>query len=385
VSGARAVVIGAGVVGANVAYRLAQAGAEVVVVDAGAPGGGTSGASFAWANSFGKTPRGYHDLNVASMAEHRRLGEELGGAWLRQVGNLKWEEEPAAQARLRETAARLREWDYELELIRPAEARAMEPELAIGPGVEEVVFTPREAYVEVAPFVAALLAAATRAGARLLAGRRVTALLREGTRVRGAVLADGTRVEGDVVVNCAGPAAGEVTRMAGVALPIDGEPGRLVYTAPVAVMLSRPIHAPGVHFRPDGAGRVVLAEEAHDLVVEHPAAAIGVGGYGSRPPDAPHCAGARDGWSPERSLAAAARYLPALAGTRVEATRVGVRPMPRDRHPVVGGVPGLDGFYVVVSHSGVTLGPLWGQVAAAEIVAGRPDPRLAPFRAARFV
>src|SRR6185503_13103005 len=58
VSRARVIVIGAGVVGANVAYRLAQAGAEVIVVDAGAPGGGTSGASFAWANSFGKTPRG---------------------------------------------------------------------------------------------------------------------------------------------------------------------------------------------------------------------------------------------------------------------------------------------------------------------------------------
>jgi glycine/D-amino acid oxidase-like deaminating enzyme len=39
VSRARVIVIGAGVVGANVAYRLAQAGAEVIVVDAGAPGG----------------------------------------------------------------------------------------------------------------------------------------------------------------------------------------------------------------------------------------------------------------------------------------------------------------------------------------------------------
>ena len=104
VSRARVVVIGAGVVGANVAYRLAQAGAEVIVVDAGAPGGGTSGASFAWVNSFWKEPRDYYDLNVAGMAEHGRLAEELGGgAWRRQVGNLNWEEEPEAHARLRET------------------------------------------------------------------------------------------------------------------------------------------------------------------------------------------------------------------------------------------------------------------------------------------
>ena len=45
----------------------------------------------------------------------------------------------------------------------------------------------------------------------------------------------------------------------------------------------------------------------------------------------------------------------------------------------------LDGFYVVASHSGVTLGPLWGRVAAAELLDGVPDPRLAPYRPARFL
>ena len=64
------VVVGAGSVGANVAYRLAQRGARVTVLDAGAPGGGTSSSSFAWLNAFRKTPRDYYDLNVASMAEH---------------------------------------------------------------------------------------------------------------------------------------------------------------------------------------------------------------------------------------------------------------------------------------------------------------------------
>ena len=74
------IVIGAGSVGANVAYRLAARGARVTVLEAGAPGGGTSGVSFAWTNSFNKTPRDYHDLNTAGMAEHRALVQELGAA-----------------------------------------------------------------------------------------------------------------------------------------------------------------------------------------------------------------------------------------------------------------------------------------------------------------
>jgi glycine/D-amino acid oxidase-like deaminating enzyme len=358
-----AIVVGAGVVGACVAHRLAADGARVTVVDAGTPGSGASGASFAWANSFGKTPREYHDLNVASMAEHERLAEELGGSWLHRTGNLLWEETPDAQMDLRRTADRLRSWGYAFEVLRPREALELEPDLSFASSVEEVVYPAHESWVEVVPMIGALLAAAVRRGARVVTRQRVTGLVRAGDGVRGVVLADGSRLEADVVVDCAGAAAGEVAGLAETSLPVAPEAGRLVYTTPVATALSRPIHAPGVHFRPDGGGRIVLAEDVHDLVVDR----------------AP-----RDGWTPERSIEVAARYLPALGGAAVEATRIGPRPMPRDRHPIVGPVPGRPGLYVVVSHSGVTLGPLWGRVAAAEILTGRPDPRLDAFRATRF-
>ena len=52
---------------------------------------------------------------------------------------------------------------------------------------------------------------------------------------------------------------------------------------------------------------------------------------------------------------------------------------------VVGTIPGLEGFYVAVSHSGVTLGPLWGRIAAAEVLDGVRDARLAPYRPERFL
>ena len=357
-------VIGAGCVGANVAYRLAERGAAVTVVDAGAPGGGTSSASFAWTNSFGKTPRDYHDLNVASMEEHALLAKELGGGpWLHQDGALAWEESSAGVARLEGAVTRLAGWGYAVERISPRQASELERDLRIAPGVEHVVWTPGEGYVEAVPFIAALLAEATRLGARVRSGERVNAVVRAGDRVRGVRTESGALLEADTVVDCAGVATGELAALAGVALPIDRVPGRLVYTGPVATTLKRPIHAPGVHFRPDGAGRVVLAEGAHDHAWRETA----------------------EPWPAERSLAAVTAHLPALAGARVEATRIGVRPMPRDEKPVLGPVPGLEGFYVVVSHSGVTLGPLWGRIAATELLDGVLDPRLAPYRPARFL
>ena len=44
----------------------------------------------------------------------------------------------------------------------------------------------------------------------------------------------------------------------------------------------------------------------------------------------------------------------------------------------------MEGYYVAVTHSGITLSPLLGKLAAAEIITGRPDPALAAFRPARF-
>jgi glycine/D-amino acid oxidase-like deaminating enzyme len=56
------IVIGAGVMGASAAFRLAEAGASVLVLEAGRVGGGTSGISFAWTNAHKKPPKPYHDL-----------------------------------------------------------------------------------------------------------------------------------------------------------------------------------------------------------------------------------------------------------------------------------------------------------------------------------
>ena len=340
--GADVLVIGAGCVGANVAYRLAERGATVTVLDAGAPGGGTSGASFAWTNSFSKTPRDYHDLNVAGMEEHAALSKELGGGWLHQDGALAWEETPAGLARLDQAVERLAGWGYPVERIFPGHARELEPDLRIGDTVPHVVWTPGEGYVEAVPFVAALLAEAARRGARILPGRRVTGVIRSGTRVQGVSVEGGDRLGAGVVVDCAGAATDDIARLAGVILPIGRVPGRLIYTAPVATTLRRPIHAPGCHFRPDGGGRIVLAEGEHDQV----------------------WAEAAEPWPPERSLATVAAHLPALAGARVEATRIGVRPMPRDERPMVGGIPGL---------------------ATAEILDWAMDARLTPYRPARFL
>ena len=87
----RIIVIGAGVMGASVAYRRRWRARSVTVLEAGRIGGGTSGISFAWTNSSDKTPRAYHDLNVAGMKAHAALAEEFGATpWWHGGGNVEW-------------------------------------------------------------------------------------------------------------------------------------------------------------------------------------------------------------------------------------------------------------------------------------------------------
>src|SRR6266567_7307234 len=96
-------VVGGGVIGAAVAYRLVQAGAQVVLLEsADRVGAATSGRSFAWTNSNEKTPRPYHDLNVAGMRAHAALRDEFGSIpWWHDGGSVDWfatDEPRAAQA-----------------------------------------------------------------------------------------------------------------------------------------------------------------------------------------------------------------------------------------------------------------------------------------------
>lgn len=124
----KVIVIGAGVVGASAAYRMSQAGAEVLVLEAVRPGAGTSGISYAWTNAHRKPPRPYHDLNANGMAVHRELRDEFGNAaWWHGGGSLEWvlpEELDAQKANIEQ----LRGWGYRAEwILLPGRSRSWNP------------------------------------------------------------------------------------------------------------------------------------------------------------------------------------------------------------------------------------------------------------------
>jgi glycine/D-amino acid oxidase-like deaminating enzyme len=362
------VVIGAGVYGAAVAASLTRRGARVTIVDAGAPAGGTSGATFSWTNSCGKQPRPYHDLSVASMAAHRRLAAEVPHSdWYHEGGNLEWAAGEAAREELRSKVAGVLDYGYQARWLTRSEALRLEPD--INPAelpADEIAYFPREGWIEPTRLIGHLLSGAVRSGAELVGDDAVTGLEVTAGTARGVRLASGRQVSADAVVNCAGPQAARIAALAGLVLPMRNTRGVLIYTSPVAVSVARVVHAPRVHLRPDGAGRLLL--HTHEIDDAASVSVSGTGEVGVAP-------------SAVESVLDAGRALyPGIRAATVESVRVGERPIPGDGLPVLGRVVALPNFHFAVSHSGATLSVHAGDLVAAEALGEDAGDALAAFR-----
>src|SRR5215831_4759855 len=359
----RCAVIGAGVIGVCVAARLAEAGIKVTLLEQDRPGHAATRSSFAWLNANDKTPRAYHELNHAGMRAWAALSAGLGGApWYRPTGNIEWAEDAPGHARLAARVCRLAGWGYPARLMGAAEAAELEPSLRLPASVAEVAWFPDEGYLLTEPLVSQLAGLAVRHGATLLTGEpgRVIGLDIAGGAVRVVRTAAGQAIPADAVVCCAGRWAPDLAALAGAACPVPlvpwaapgaTAPGLVVQAGPVTPAApARIVHAPRVYLRPHGGGLVHL--EAPDAAVDlhTPQADL-------------------QRWAGEL-LSRACRVVRGLDGASVAGYRVCVRPMPADGRSIVGWLPGADGVYAAVTHSGVTLAAHLAGLITAELVSG---------------
>jgi glycine/D-amino acid oxidase-like deaminating enzyme len=363
------VVIGAGIIGGSVAYHLAEAGCSVKVLDSGDVAGGTTGASFAWLNSNAKQPRHYHDLNVAGMEEHKRFAAESQDApWFHPSGNFEWSATEEGNKALEAKVNRLRDWCYRTEWVTVDELERWEPDVSLARGDKiKIAHYPEEAWIDAPGLAFELLLHATYMGATIHPACEVVSIDPEGNDgIARVVTSTNERFDADFIVVCAGPATGKVVSLAGGNVPMRNKPGLVALSAPVAIGLGSVLHAPGAGIRPDEGGRVLMLSGGLKVSTA----------WESSGPDALHAA--------EGLLRAAADVVPALVESRIESTRVGVRPIPHDGFPVVGFLPGSQNVYVAVTHSGVTLALLLGRLIARKVAFHRPQSVLAPFRPERF-
>ena len=93
----RIVIVGAGIVGASIAYHLARQGQRVIVVEQAYPAAGATGSSFGWISEG--VPEGAPDafLRREIVADWVRLTQEIPALWVNWSGALSYGQAPATQ------------------------------------------------------------------------------------------------------------------------------------------------------------------------------------------------------------------------------------------------------------------------------------------------
>ncbi|MDX6504928.1 MAG: glycine oxidase [Gaiellaceae bacterium] len=362
------VVVGGGVIGLACAWRAAQRGLQVCVLDAGAPGSASQAAAgmLAPASELGESARRLTALNRASYAAYPAFVAELQEATGTELcfslcGCLVVALDAEAEPELEALHALQQAEGLQSELLDAAGCRALEP--AIGSDVRAGLWTRDEGQVDPRGLVAALEQACAAEGVSIEHGATVEHAELEGERIV-AVATKTERFPAERVLLAAGARSGtEAWLPAAVRLPVEPVKGQLLrgrLAEPPARLLVRSASAYVVP-RPDG--RVVVGATSERS------------GF-----DESRTAEARD-----ELLAAATRFLPAIAAVRDPEHCVGFRPGTPDGLPLIGATA-VDGLLVATGHyrNGILLTPITATTVEALLTGDAAPPEAAAADPARF-
>lgn len=377
---AEVVVIGAGVMGASVAWHLTQRGVrDVLLLEREHVAAGASGKTGALLRQH------YTNITEATLVHRsvqtfRHWGEIVGGdcgydaSGLIATVSQRGPDDPNV-ARMVANVAMQRGVGIRTELLSADQLHEIQPH----GDFSDLVCAAYEAEsgaVDAVTTTRSLVAAAERGGARLHEGVTVTAIRTQSGRVAGVETSDGP-VDAPLVVCCANAWAGPLLQTAGVDAPLRA------MRVPVAVLERPPAMAAddahmayvdtaaGMFCRRFGPGRTLIgvATEAYHAWVEPD-------GYDTTVPPA----------YGDAAIAQISCRFPPMRDARYVTGWAGLYDMTPDMHPILDEAPGAVGLWLMVGFSGAGFkkAPAIGECVAAAMTGAVPPVNVRPFRLSRF-
>jgi glycine oxidase len=356
----RAVIVGGGVVGCATAIALAERGADVVVVERGAPGGEASSAAagILGAQVEARENAALLPLFVRARAEYGDWAEELrertgvdiahrvtGGLRVAAPGR---EEDARA---IRDEVDWQREQGLRAELVDGRGARAIEPALA--ESIETAAHYPDESQVDPRALVRSLVAAIALPfeGGGCVTMRAETAVARlivERDRCVGVALEgpEAKEERGDVVVLAAGSWSSLLPALPSSVPAVSPVRGQMVQLEERAPSVRTMVFGPDAYVVPRGDGRVLCGSTLEHVGHARGVTAEGVSGI----------------------LSGALRIVPALATASIASMWSGFRPFMGEHAPWMGESP-IAGLFLATGHyrNGILLAKVTADAVARAI------------------
>ncbi|WP_425599146.1 glycine oxidase ThiO [Azospirillum aestuarii] len=363
--------IGAGVIGLSIAWRLAAAGCRVEVFDRGAAGRGASHAAGGMLAACVETEPGEESLLPLTRASQDlwpAFAAELEAASgmavdLRGEGTMviALNADDAAKVRfLHEFQTRL---GLPVEWLSGAEVRRREPYLQ--PGVAGALFCAGDHQVDNRKVAAALHTAALRAGAAIHEYAEVSRIEVRGGRAVGVQVGD-RLVEADRVILAAGAWSGWIDGLSpAVRPPVRPVKGQMLCLRMDArlPLLRHVVWTPGTYLIPRLDGRLLVGATTEER------------GFDDRLTAGAQFALLEGAW----------RALPGIAELPIEEAWAGFRPGTRDDAPILG-LSEVEGLVYATGHhrNGILLTPITANSVARLVLTGETDPVIRPFALDRF-
>ena len=332
------VILGAGVIGASIAFHLAQQKAgKIVVIDKGHVGQGGSGRSSALIRMhYSYPPEVQLALVSLYMFENWRdiVGKEGD---FRKTGFVRIVH-PGETERLKQNVEMQRKLGVNVKLMDRVELRELEPDWKVDE-VELAAYEPDSGYGDGAGVANDFLTRARELGVAYLSKTEALEFLVEGERVRG-VRTDHGEIAAPVVVAATGPWTQPLFQRIGIDLPIETEYHQ------VAILRNAPGMKGGGCACIDSVSATYFRSDAHDKFL------IGdfYGERGADPDNFPQRA-SDDGL--EEIIERACGRVPKLENAEVMRGVTGVYDMTPDSRPLLGAVSGVAGLYVCAGFSGM--------------------------------
>lgn len=369
-----ALVVGGGVIGLAVAWRVASAGLAVTVVDDAR----RERASWAAAGMLAPVTEVHYgeepllELNLRSAAQYPTFVARVEAAsgmtvGYRPCGTLVVAGDVDDNAVLEDMFLYQRRLGLAVTRLRARDCRACEP--ALSTGVRGGILAEDDHQVDNRRLEEALRRAARRVGVELIAGR-VTELVSKGGRVDGVRLGDGTTFQAGTVVLAAGCWSGHLGGVPeGLLPPVRPLKGQILRlrTDPAAPLVGRTVRGlvrgTSVYLVPRSDGEVVVGATVEEQ------------GF-----DATVTAGAV-----HELLRAARELVPGVDEAALAECWAGLRPASPDNAPLLG-PSRLDGLILVTGHgrNGILLTPVTADGIAEVVTTGHVPDHLVPFRPDRF-
>ncbi|PKH21772.1 FAD-dependent oxidoreductase [Enterobacterales bacterium CwR94] len=336
------IVVGAGIVGASIAYHLAKKNVSVTVVEQATPASGATGKAFGWVNTTVTEDAPDAFLRRTAIHDWLRLIQEIPEIKVNWSGAVSY-----GTTQPHQTAG--------LQPLSLAALNALEP--ALNAPASQAWYAQQEGTLEPAEVTRQLLEKARSLGTRLKIATPVREFIRSEGKIRGVITPDECLLADGVVLAC-GIEIPTLLASEGIVLPVIASPAVLYKYHSSQRIVETLVAGDDIELRHAPDGSLIVAED----------------------------------YPPGGDISALAEQVKSAIHRRFQgdvllelfAQNVGLRPTPQDGYPLLGVIEPA-GIYVATMHPAVTCAATIGRIVSEEILSGQNPQIPESYRPSRFI